>query len=111
MSYNNILLSIIDTLKNKIQDLTISLWSMEQDIIELKSKVDYMEGEIITLKENIMYIENEYDDLHKSYNTSTNVDEYISICEEKNQLEKKYNDLQQKYDCLLENISDIEYTL
>lgn len=84
---------------------------MEQDIIDLKSKVDYMENEIITLKENIMYIENEYDDLYKTYDTSTNVDLYISICEEKNQLEKKYDVLQKKYDCLLENISDIEYTL
>lgn len=109
--YNNTLLSIIDTLYKKIQELNILLWTTEQRCIELEKQNNNYVEQIQNLEECIQHRDNEILDITKILDKAYDESKYYSLLDIKEKMEKDLFILKEKFENITNLYSDIEYTL
>ena len=101
------LFMVIETLQNKINDLNITLWSHEKELIDLKKQLKEKNEKISDLEQSLEFRDLEINDLYTMLNTTTSVDNYMKLQDQNICLSKDYNNLHQS----IKYLFDIEYTM
>jgi hypothetical protein len=101
------LFMIIESLQNKIQNMNITLWIHERELIDLKNQLQEKNDKIADLEQSLEFRDLEINDLYTVLDTSSSVDNYMKLQDEKTYLSKNYNNLHQS----IKQLFDIEYTM
>ena len=107
----NSLLSIIDTLYKKVEELNVSLWIAETTCIENGKQIMACTKEIENLKECISHRDDEIRDITFLLDHVSSESNYFDLLETKKELEQKYDILQKEHTEMLRLFCDVEYTL
>jgi hypothetical protein len=106
------LLHIINTLYKKIRENNGIIWGLEQEIYNYKKLLEDKNEEIKELRDCIMLRDLEIQDINNMLNKSTNIDKYIELEYEKQELSQLCNKLQNEYNnATISQLYDCEITL
>jgi chromosome segregation ATPase len=101
------LFMIIESLQNKIQNMNITLWNHERELIDLKNQLREKDDRIADLAQSLEFRDLEINDLYAVLDTSLSVDNYMKLQDKNMCLSKDYNNLHQS----IKHLFDIEYLL
>lgn len=103
---------IIDNLYKKLKENNNTIWGLEQDILNYKNILEDKNEEIKELRDCIMLRDLEIQDINNMLNKSKNIDKYIELEYEKQELAQLCNKLQNEYNnANISQLCDCEITL